>query len=313
MAIHIGGIELSSPLLVASGVWPMDTECWPPGATEGVGAICTKGLTLNPKAGNHGIRIWETPCGVMNSIGLQNPGIDAFLEREYADLKRLSVPLIFNLSFDTEKDLLQLLERLQKSAGNVPIELNVSCPNVSSGGMSWAQDTASLEAVVLLARKKWGGPLWVKLSPNVASVTSSAIAAEKAGADAVTVANTWLGMAIDTENLKPVFQNIHAGLSGPAVFPLTLRLVWETSSAVSIPVIASGGISSWRDAAAAIAAGASAVQIGSAFFRDLSITSRIERGLSDFLDQKELDSVFGLVGAAKRSNPSNPRESGEIT
>jgi dihydroorotate dehydrogenase (NAD+) catalytic subunit len=214
--------------------------------------------------------------------------------------------LIFNLSFDTEEDLLRLLERLQKSAGTVPVELNVSCPNVSSGGISWAQDIASLEAVISLARKTWSGPLWVKLSPNVASITSSAIAAEKAGADAVTVANTWLGVAIDPKKLKPVFQNIHAGLSGPAVFPLTLRLVWETSSAVQIPVIASGGISSWQDAAAAIAAGASAVQIGSAFFRDLRITSRIERGLSDFLGKKGLDSVAGLVGAAKSSRPSNP-------
>ncbi|MGC9372917.1 MAG: dihydroorotate dehydrogenase [Thermovirgaceae bacterium] len=306
MAVHIGGLDFATPLLVASGVWPMDTGRWPTGVTEGVGGICTKGLTLNPKEGNPGIRIWETPCGVMNSIGLQNPGIDAFLGMEYANLKRLSIPLIFNLSFDTEEDLLRLLERLQKSAGTVPVELNVSCPNVSSGGISWAQDIASLESVISLARKTWGGPLWVKLSPNVASITSSAIAAEKAGADALTVANTWLGMAIDPENLKPVFQNIHAGLSGPAVFPLTLRLVWETSSAVRIPVIASGGISSWQDAAVAIAAGASAVQLGSAFFRDLRITSRIERGLSDFLDKKGLDSVARLVGAAKSSSPSNP-------
>jgi dihydroorotate dehydrogenase (NAD+) catalytic subunit len=306
MAVHIGGLEFATPLLVASGVWPMDTECWPPGATEGVGGICTKGLTLNPKAGNRGIRIWETPCGVMNSIGLQNPGIDVFLNMEYVNLKRLSIPLIFNLSFDTKDDLLRLLERLKKTAGTVPVELNVSCPNVSRGGISWAQDTTSLEAVISLARKAWEGPLWVKLSPNVASIASSAVTVEKAGADAVTVANTWLGMAIDPETLKPVFQNIHAGLSGPAVFPLTLRLVWETSSAVRIPVIASGGISSWQDAAAVIAAGASAVQIGSAFFRDLYIISRIERGLSDFLDKKGLDSVAGLIGAAKSNNSSNP-------
>jgi len=306
MAVHIGGLEFATPLLVASGVWPMDTGRWPPGATEGVGAICTKGLTLNPKEGNRGIRIWETPCGVMNSIGLQNPGIDAFLKMEYADLKRLSIPLIFNLSFGTEVELLRLLERLQKSAGTIPVELNVSCPNVAIGGISWAQDIASLESIVSLARKTWDGPLWVKLSPNVASITSTAIAAERAGADAVTVANTWLGMAIDPEKLKPVFQNIHAGLSGPAVFPLTLRLVWETSSAVRIPVIASGGISSWQDAVAVIAAGASAVQIGSAFFRDLRITSRIAKGLSDFLDRKELESIAGLVGAAKSRNTSNP-------
>ncbi len=306
MAVRISGLEFETPILVASGVWPMDIKCWPSGATEGMGGFCTKGLTLKPKKGNPGIRIWETPCGIMNSIGLQNPGIDAFLSEEYPDLACLGIPLVFNLAFDTDEELLRLLDRLRRTAGKVPVELNVSCPNVSSGGLSWAQDRTSLERIVSMARRTWDGPLWVKLSPNVTSISASALAVEKAGADAVTVANTWLGMAIDPKTLKPVFQNKYAGLSGPAVFPLTVRLVWEISSAARIPVIASGGISSWEDAVVVMAAGASAVQIGSALFSDVRIISRIERGLSDFLDSKKIDSIVDLVGAAKDSgNNSN--------
>jgi len=299
MSVPIGGLEIESPLLVASGVWPMDSECWPTGAMKNAGGLCTKGLTLQPKTGNTGIRIWETPCGIMNSIGLENPGIDAFLKDEYPGLSKMDIPVIFNLSFDNKEDLLSLFERLHDTAGNVPVELNVSCPNVSRGGLSWAQNSASLETIISLARKNWEGPLWVKLSPNVASVTETALVAENAGADAVVVANTWLGAIIDVEDLQPVFHNIHAGLSGPAVFPLALRLVWETSSSADIPVIASGGVASWQDAAAMIAAGASAVQIGSALFSDLEIIDKIHKGLAGFLERKNIESIVDLVGAAK--------------
>ncbi len=308
MALNIGGLEFESPLFIASGVWPMDSAEWPDGALNGVGGFCTKGLTLRPKRGNPGIRVWETPCGVMNSIGLQNPGIKAFLEQEYRQLEKAGKPVIFNLSFETEEELLLLLGYIMDTAGNVPVELNVSCPNVSKGGLSWAQDVNALERVVTLAKRNWKGLLWVKLSPNVSSFTETALAAEKSGADAVVVANTWLGTAIDVSRLEPVFDNIHAGLSGPAVFPLTLRLVWETYAAVKIPVIASGGVCTWQDAASMIAAGASAVQVGSALFSDILATAKMYEGLSSLLEKRNIGSVADLTGIAHGRRRDTNRE-----
>lgn len=299
MPVRIGGLELESPIVIASGVWPMDTACWTEGALTGVGALCTKGLTLKARAGNPGTRVWETPCGLLNSIGLQNPGIEAFLRDEYLSLAKSAKPLIFNLAFESEEELSLLLEHIAGTGDHLPVELNVSCPNVSRGGLSWAQDTETLERLIAGARKIWKGPLWVKLSPNVPSIADSARAAERAGADALVVANTWLAMALDLEAMKPVFYNIHAGLSGPAIFPMALRLVWETSSAVGIPVIASGGVSVWEDAAAMIASGASAIQVGSALFSDINAPARILEGLSGFLERQKCHSIADLVGRAK--------------
>jgi len=302
LGVSIGKLMLRSPIIIASGVWPMEPERWPSGIVDKVGAICTKGLTFSPKEGNKGIRLWETPCGLLNSIGLQNPGLESFLKNEFQMLKNCGCPLIFNLAFHREDELDLLLDKLSSSGFDGAVEINVSCPNVSGGGMAWAVDLMSLEMVLKKARAKWKGDMWVKLSPNVPDICDSAIVAENCGADAIVVANTWLGLAIDIKKKKPVFERIFAGLSGPAILPLSLRLVWEATNVVRIPVIGCGGITDTESALGMLMAGASAIQIGTGLLRDFEVINKICGGIEGYMEENEIDSVKQLVGLAKKNH-----------
>lgn len=298
--VYIGKVSIRTPLIIASGTWPHGPEYWRDPVTLGVGAACTKALTLHPRQGNPGTRLWETPCGLLNSIGLQNQGVDAFIADDLPLLAAGDVRVIANVAMETEQETAEVLALLSKHQQKLAaVELNISCPNVDGGGMAWGFDATQASRAVRLARENWKGPLWVKLTPQCVDIRQVARAAEEAGADALVVANTWLGMAIDTKSEKPVFSRGVAGLSGPAVFPLSLRLVWEATSAVCIPVIGCGGISRAEDVISMMLAGATAVEIGTIHFTDLSCFSRIKEGFLEHLSTKGYASAMDLVGRGK--------------
>lgn len=302
LSTRVGGLELPSPVIAASGVLPHDPSIWSSPYVEGVGGICTKGITLLPRSGNRGIRIWETPCGVLNSIGLENPGIEAFLER---DLPRLAEAkggrrLIVNLAAESEEELRAALERLSRAQGVDVLELNLSCPNVERGGMLLGSSPEATGRMVALARSMWRGPLWVKLTPQAPDLEAVALSAQEAGADAVVALNTWLGAAVDVRGRRMVFERKVAGLSGPAVLPLTVRVVYQLCGLLDVPVIACGGIARAEDAISCLMAGARAVEVGSAILRDLGAASRISEGIGAFLDEEGFSSVEELVGLARR-------------
>lgn len=299
--VFVGDVALRSPLIIASGTWPHGPEYWRDPVTTGVGAACTKALTLRPRTGNPGIRVWETPCGLLNSIGLQNPGLEQFLTIDLPALSSGDVEVVANVAMETEEETEKVLVALSEKQHLLgAVELNISCPNVDGGGMAWGSDPAHAARAIRIARGNWRGPLWAKLTPQCGDIALVARAAEDAGADALVVANTWLGMAIDTNSGIPVFSRKFAGLSGPAVFPLSLRLVWEVSSAVGIPVIGCGGVSRVEDVLSMMLAGASAVEIGTFHFTDLSCFSRIEKGFLEYLSVKGYASAMELIGRGKR-------------
>lgn len=299
--VFVGDVVLRSPLIIASGTWPHGPEYWRDPVTTGVGAACTKALTLRPRTGNPGIRVWETPCGLLNSIGLQNPGLEQFLMIDLPALSSGDVEVVANVAMETEEETGKVLGALSEKQHLLgAVELNISCPNVDGGGMAWGSDPAQAARAIRIARRNWKGPLWAKLTPQCGDIALVARAAEDAGADALVVANTWLGMAIDTNSGTPVFSRKFAGLSGPAVFPLSLRLVWEVSSAVGIPVIGCGGVSRAEDVLSMMLAGASAVEIGTFHFTDLSCFSRIEEGFLEYLSAKGYASAMELIGRGKR-------------
>ncbi|MEA3508604.1 MAG: dihydroorotate dehydrogenase [Synergistota bacterium] len=302
LSCTIGTLALDSPVIVASGVWPMDPSLWPAGSMQGVGAICSKGLTLEPKTGNEGTRLCETPCGVLNSIGLENPGIRSFLDDFLPLIERTGAPVILNVAFGDCGELGRIFDVVSETPGCISaVELNVSCPNVRSGGMEWGKDPLAASEAVKKTRAMWNGPLWVKLSPQAPDIGSVAVAVEESGADALVVANTWLGTAIDVNARKPVFKRVFAGLSGPAVFPLALRLVWDVAARVSIPVIGCGGITRHEHALAMIMAGARAVEIGSGQMVSANCARDIRQGIETYLDENGFSSLAELCGAARLS------------
>jgi len=306
LSCTIGTFTLDSPVIVASGVWPMDPSLWPEGSMQGVGALCSKGLTLEPKTGNEGTRLCETPCGVLNSIGLENPGIRRFLKDYLPLVGTTGVEVILNIAFGDIDELGGILAAVSAASGCVSaIELNVSCPNVRSGGMEWGKDPLAASGAVKKARSAWKGPLWVKLSPQAPDIGGVAVAVEESGADALVVANTWLGTAIDVNKRKPVFNRVVAGLSGPAVFPLALRLVWDVAARVSIPVIGCGGITRYEHALAMIMAGARAVEIGSGQMLSANCARDIRTGIKTYLDENGFSSLEALCGAARVSGGSD--------
>ncbi len=299
LAVTVGSVAMETPLIVASGLWPFDGPFWCEEALGGIGAVSSKGLTLHPRPGNGGVRVWETPSGLLNSIGLQNPGVEAFAGEIIPGLPRRR-PLIANVAVERLDDLERSLDLLQ--AMNLPpevVELNVSCPNVDGGGMAWGLDASGVRQVLDVARPVWRGPLWLKLTPQAPRLDEITAAAESGGADALVVANTWLGMAIDVDRRSPVFDRTFAGLSGPAVFPLSLRLLWETASLTALPLIGCGGVSSGRDVLAMIMAGASAVEVGTALVREFHAPLRFCREISAYLEERGLRSVASLSGCAR--------------
>ena len=299
MHVSLGGLNLESPVIIASGVWPYEAELWSPERLEGVGALCTKAVSLNGRAGNKGVRVWETPCGMLNSIGLQNAGVRSFLDDYLPLVRGANRPFLVNLVMESEREVRESIAALAEVHGIPAIELNISCPNVDGDGMAWGISAESAAKAVRIARSEWKGALWVKLTPQSPDLAGVAKAAEAEGADAIVCGNTWLGMAMDIKKKRPAFQRVVAGLSGPAVFPLALRTVWQVCGAVKIPVVGCGGVASWEDATEMLLAGAAAVEVGAALFTDFDLPRKIVAGLSAYLAEQKIDSVSGLTGLGR--------------
>ena len=296
LSVSIAGIRLRNPVIAASGTFGHGKEYSGLFDVSVLGGICTKGLTMSPKHGNSGIRIWETPSGLLNSIGLENPGIPAFLERDLPYLRQLGPAIIANLSGEISDDYVQGAVLLNESSVDM-IELNISCPNVRAGGMAFGLDPGTAAALTAAVRRVCTNkPLMVKLSPNAPSLPAIALACVNAGADSLSLVNTFKALAIDTVNRRPIFDNITAGLSGPAIRPIALRIVWELfdtlkESKLNVPIVGIGGVACTNDALEFLMAGASAIQIGSATFVDPHTMSEIIDGIHDYLVNHEMTSV----------------------
>ncbi|MDR3336583.1 MAG: dihydroorotate dehydrogenase [Treponema sp.] len=282
LSVTIAGITFKNPVIAASGTFGYGREYSGLLDIGSLGGICTKGLTLGPRSGNRGIRLWETPSGLINSIGLENPGIAAFIEKELPALRSLGPVVIANLSGSTVEEYEEGARLLDSSSIDM-IELNISCPNVKSGGMAFGLDPEAAASVTAPVRRASSKPLVVKLSPNAPDLIAVARACIKAGADALSLVNTFKAMAIDIHKRRPVFDNITAGLSGPAIKPIALRMVWELAEAVKVPIIGMGGIAGAEDALEFLMAGASAIETGSATFARPGTMNTITSGIYDYM------------------------------
>ena len=291
------GIEFKNPILTASGTFGFGEEFSEIYDLSILGGICSKGLTLNSKQGNKGIRVWETPMGLINSIGLQNPGVDKFITEELPKMKSYDTKIIANLGGNTIEEYLIGIEKLNETDVDI-IELNISCPNVKSGGMAFGIKSDVAYDIVSKVRKECKKPLMVKLSPNAENIVEMALACEAGGADSISLINTIKSMAIDIKKRKSVFDNIYAGLSGPCVKPIALRMVHEVTNAVKVPVCGLGGIMSATDAIEFIMAGATLIQIGTANFIKPDIAVDIVSEISEFMDKEgisSLDEIRGII------------------
>jgi len=292
--VRAGGIEFPSPLIVASGVWSADRPL-----PEGCGGVVGKGITLHPREGNGGPRLFETPAGLLNSIGLQNPGVEGWIRGALPALERNSLPVLANVAFDDLAELEAILVRLAAEGDRIAgVELNVSCPNVASGGAAWGCCPERTGEAVRLARGLWRKALWVKMTPEAPDFVTVARSAQAAGADALVVANCRRGAAIDLASGRPFFRRGTAGLSGPAILPLTLRLLLETRVAVSLPLVGCGG--AWRaeDVLSLLYAGAEAVELGTALFRDEGTPAAILEGLGAYCGERGIRDLSEIVGRA---------------
>jgi dihydroorotate dehydrogenase (NAD+) catalytic subunit len=296
LAVQIGNIHFKNPILTASGTFGYGEEFSDFIDLNLLGGIIVKGTTLHPRTGNPYPRMAETPSGMLNAVGLQNKGVDYFINHIYPRIKNTDTHIIVNVSGSTIEDYVETAGKLN-TIENIPaIELNISCPNVKEGGMAFGTSSASASAVVKAVRNAYKNTLIVKLSPNVTNITDIAKAVADAGADAVSLINTLLGMAIDAERQKPVLSTITGGLSGPCVKPIALRMVWQVAKTVNIPIIGLGGILNAPDAIEFILAGATAVQIGTANFIDPQISVKIIEGLHAYLDRKGIADINELRG-----------------
>ena len=296
--IQLGkGLTLKNPVMTASGTFGYGEEYADFIDLTKLGGILVKGTTLNHREGNPYPRMAETPSGMLNAVGLQNKGIDHFVETIYPRIKDIDTNIIVNVSGSTIEDYCAVAEKVN-ALENIPaIELNVSCPNVKQGGMAFGVTTSGIEQVVSAVRKVYDKHLIVKLSPNVTSIADLALAAEASGADSVSLINTLLGMAIDAEKRRPKLSTITGGLSGACVKPIALRMVWQVAKAVKIPVIGLGGISSATDAIEFLLAGASAIEIGTANFIDPAITVKVAKGIVEYCERHGIKNVSDLTGA----------------
>ncbi|OPJ60305.1 dihydroorotate dehydrogenase [Clostridium oryzae] len=295
--VNICGVELKNPVIAASGTFGFGREYADFFDVSKLGGICTKGLTLNRKEGNDGIRVVETRGGMLNSVGLQNPGVEAFIKNELPHMKQLNTAIIANVGGSEIKDYVEAVERFNSEAVQM-IELNISCPNVKCGGMAFGIKGETAYEIVSEVRKSCKKPLIVKLSPNAEDIVDMAEQCVKAGADGLSLINTLKGMAIDVRKRKPVFGNIFAGFSGPAVKPVALRMVYEVCKAVDVPVIGLGGIMNGTDALEFIMAGASAVQVGTANFIKPDICMDIINEMQEFMDREGIRDINEIRGAA---------------
>ena len=286
--------------MTASGTFGYGTEYADFMDISRLGAIIVKGTTLAPRQGNPYPRMAETPSGMLNAVGLQNKGVDYFVVHIYPEVRKIGTAIIVNVSGSCIDDYVQTASIINTLDDIPAIELNISCPNVKQGGMAFGVNPESAAQVVSAVRKAYDKTLIVKLSPNVTDITEIARAVEGAGADSVSLINTMLGMAIDAEKRKPILSTITGGMSGPAVKPVALRMVWQTAKAVKIPVIGLGGICSATDAIEFLLAGASAIQIGTANFIDPSISYKVIDGIADYLQRHNFSSVQELIGALEQ-------------
>lgn len=295
LRVKIADIEFKNPLIAASGTYGFGKEYEEYYDISKIGGVSTKGLTLKPKDGNEGIRLFETPSGLMNSIGLENPGIQAFIDNELDFLLSKDLITLVNIGGNNIEDYLEAVRLISETEAQM-IELNISCPNVKSGGMAFGIKTCVAKDVVKKVRDATDKPLIVKLSPNANDIVEMAKACEEVGADALSLVNTFNAMAIDIDRRKTVFNNKTAGLSGPAIKPIALRMTYEVSKAVNIPVIGMGGIQNYRDVIEFIMAGASAVQVGTMNFTEPMIMANIVEDLEKYMNDNKIESFEEIRG-----------------
>jgi dihydroorotate dehydrogenase (NAD+) catalytic subunit len=301
MRTSIGSLRLKNPVMTASGTFGYGEEYGSLVNLHRLGAIIVKGISLLPRQGNSPPRIAETACGMLNAIGLENVGLEGFLADKLPFLQGINTPLIVNILGDTVEDYQQLAARLNEEEKVAALEVNISCPNVKQGGVAFGTDPNTASAVTQEVRQHFTRPVIVKLSPNVTDITVIARAVEEAGADAVSLINTVLGMAIDINVCRPKLANIFGGLSGPAIKPIALRMVWQVAESVSIPIIGIGGITTAEDAIEFMLAGASAVQVGTANFINPKAAEDIILGMGKYLSGKSIAAVRDIIGTARQA------------
>ncbi|MBR5381161.1 MAG: dihydroorotate dehydrogenase [Oscillospiraceae bacterium] len=295
MTVSFAGLLFKNPVVTVSGTFGFGREYGELYDLSELGGICVKGLTLKPRLGNPPPRIAETPSGMLNSVGLQNPGVDAFIKNELPDLKRAGTRIIANISGGSPEEYALIAKKLS-DAGVDMIEVNISCPNVKAGGLAFGTDCSAAAEVTAAVKRASDVPVMVKLSPNVTDVTAIARAVADAGTDALSLINTLIGMRINIETRRPILANNTGGLSGPAVFPIAVRMVSQVRAAVDLPILGMGGISSGDDAVEMMLAGADLVGVGTACFADPFAPLKIRDGIGEYLDRKNISSVRELSG-----------------
>ena len=297
LSVNLAGVTLKNPVVVASGTFGFGREYSQFFDLSELGGICAKGLTLHRREGNPAPRIAETPMGILNSVGLQNPGVDAFIAEELPFLRQYDTKVIANISGNTPEEYGEMCEKLA-SAGVDLIEVNISCPNVKAGGLAYGTKPELAAEVTQMAKRHAGKtPVMVKLSPNVTDITEIAKAVEGAGADALSLINTLRGMRIDVKSRRPILKMNTGGLSGPAVLPVAVRMVWEVAQATHLPILGMGGVAKGEDAAQLMLAGASAVAVGTALFADPFAPIHVRDGLAEIIREQGIDKVSDLTGA----------------
>ena len=297
MTVDIGGLVLKNPVMTASGTFGYGEEYAPYLDLERLGAIIVKGLSLNPKEGNYPPRIIETASGMLNAIGLENVGVRTFIEEKLPPLKGLDVPIIANIFGETVDEYMKVAEILSEAGGVSGLEVNISCPNIKKGGIDFGTDPDLAYEVTHSVKKVTHLPVIAKLTPNVTDIRLIAKSVVDAGADAVSLINTLKGMSVDIEKRIPHLRNITGGLSGPAVKPVALRMVWEVAQSISVPVIGLGGIMNAEDALEFLIVGAKAIQVGTANFIDPNATMNVLEGIERYMEEKEIDNIDDLTGS----------------
>lgn len=295
LTTEFAGVTFKNPVVMASGTFGFGREYNELFPIEKLGGISSKGLTLHARGGNEGIRIWETPSGIMNSVGLENPGVEGFIQKDLDWVNSLDLVNIVNVGGHSMEDYIEAVERLNREKLDI-LELNISCPNVKQGGMNFGVKTDMAQEVVRTIRKVCKHKMVVKLSPNAENIVDLAKACEAEGADGVSLVNTFLGLAIDIKKKQPVFNNGYAGLSGPAIKPIALRMVNQVCKAVDIPVMGMGGISTWQDAVEFIMAGATVVQIGTATFMKPDKALDVIAGMERYCEENGLRNISEVRG-----------------
>lgn len=298
LRVNIAGVEFNNPVITASGTFGFGREYAQLYPLSNLGGISTKGTTAQPRLGNPSPRIAETPSGMLNSVGLQNPGVDHFIQYDLPWLQEQGTRIIANVAGSSVESYIEVVEKLNDTAVDM-IELNISCPNVKEGGVAFGTVPSMAAGITKAVREKCKKPLMVKLSPNAASISDVAAAVEAEGADALALINTLTGMRIDIRTRRPILRNNTGGMSGPAVFPIAVRMVWEVARRVQIPIVGMGGVAKWEDAVELMMAGASAIQIGTANFTDPFTPIKVVTGLNRYLDEQGIGSVTELTGTVQ--------------